>query len=48
MGHTDAQMVYKVYGKVDVREESAEQASCSTVHFSRYAPSLPQSMVAAQ
>ncbi|EDJ4878947.1 integrase [Salmonella enterica] len=47
MGHTDAQMVYKVYGKW-MSEKSAEQVSLLNQALSRYAPSLPQSMVAAQ
>lgn len=47
MGHTDAQMVYKVYGKW-MSEKSAEQVSLLNQALFRYAPSLPQSMVAAQ
>lgn len=47
MGHTDAQMVYKVYGKW-MSEKSAEQVSLLNQALSRYAPSLPQSMIAAQ
>lgn len=47
MGHTDAQMVYKVYGKW-MSEKSADQISLLNQTLSRFAPSLPQSMVIAQ
>lgn len=47
MGHTDAQMVYKVYGKW-MSEKSADQVSLLNQTLSRFAPSLPQSMVIAQ
>lgn len=41
MGHTDAQMVYKVYGKW-MSEKSADQVSLLNQTLSRFAPSLPQ------
>jgi integrase len=47
MGHTDAQMVYKVYGKW-MSEKSGEQVSLLNQALSRFAPSLPQSMLVAQ
>jgi integrase len=47
MGHTDAQMVYKVYGKW-MSEKSGEQVSLLNQALSHIAPSLPQSMVVAQ
>jgi integrase len=47
MGHTDAQMVYKVYGKWMSEKSDIEQVSGSTRRF-HFAPSLPQSMVVAQ
>lgn len=47
MGHTDAQMVYKVYGKW-MSEKSAEQVSLLNQALSNFAPSLPQSMKVAQ
>ncbi|RVR66123.1 integrase, partial [Citrobacter freundii] len=47
MGNTDAQMVYKVYGKW-MSEKSGEQVTLLNKALSHIAPSLPQSMIVAQ
>lgn len=43
MGHADAQMVYKVYGKW-MSEKSAEQVSLLNNALSRFAPTVPQTL----
>lgn len=43
MGHADAQMVYKVYGKW-MSEKNAEQVSILNQALSRFAPSLPHKL----
>lgn len=46
MGHTDAQMVYKVYGKW-MSEKSAEQVSILNQALSHFAPPMPQTITQA-
>ena len=46
MGHTDAQMVYKVYGKW-MSEKSAEQVSILNQALSLFAPPMPQTVTRA-
>jgi integrase len=43
MGHADAQMVYKVYGRW-MSEKNAEQIEILNRNLTEFAPSMPQAV----